>query len=1040
MGGILSYRFEGNSSVKLKETIRKGCSFGNSQILFKGSALCGYSFLVDKNAKTVSITAEGNPDEKIVSWPYKSIEGIADDVWKKIHEIGAELEERKTFRSDTERLSSALCIFRGSDTAPVFEELPEEGTDEDYLVSKIVNMIVNNAHTADAAVRRRTGIAAPSVFRPQVIIVTGKAGTGKTRILTGLLGRLSGERSPMVMAPTGRAADVINLRKPEGTSDAKTIHRSIYLTSRSIEQAGSLPYFVFRMTIVEEEDAAAKGRKVSAMIVDESSMIPSTIDVSRSFQKRSENDNASDTLIDSGSILADIMEYAMRHHIGTVVFFGDDAQLPPVGEELSEALAPYDLYERFGCNVNTFVLRHVYRQDGAILNYANAFRGMLEGGSIPSPEKAGEGVYSISLQNGIDSYVRDALHLATPVEKAEKLSTRVFIAAANKSVMQLNTSIRALLGYPENEPIPGDIIMICSNSYADRLKEQNGLQRIAEAEDDGDYFDEDVFNGNRIIVTSVKDADESDLSADVVGWRRAKGLRFYNIVFDVIGYDRKKDQQRLVCLKETLKPTRGGRTQRLDTLMILDFCKRNGISNTRNLWRSDALVEEMADDYWMQATECMFGYAMTGHKSQGGEWDDVFIKYDPMKSMTLNGYIRWCYTVTARAKNNLFVINAPDYSSFRIPSGAEDRIAALKKENTPESREQIRYIFARSAAVQGDTMVLLGVLRKILTNDEWGGLGTMRRRINEVLLILLYSLAMQKGGPFSSVGDLRAIMNFLQEIGYTLDGSDGYAAFALQLIARNALISAGESGRAMLQAIISFLPDDDTIIPECFRILGMAKMRDSVICTLSHRLREEILGRDSTFGRELNEDESFALDCLKKHASPEALAWIRGEHELNKITREEADEFSKNHKDGDAGDFLIIASLYAAADGALKSGWDAALSTKALLFAAEKYGDLGPEGILNGIYNVTRYLRRTELDPDFTPVILKALDNAGQEIRNWRKEENTKFFKDFLSGRKGLTIKDHPFCLRVPSKVMNNAFPENVQEIIPEKYRKNKAE
>ena len=73
-------------------------------------------------------------------------------------------------------------------------------------------------------------------------------------------------------------------------------------------------------------------------------------------------------------------------------------------------------------------------------------------------------------------------------------------------------------------------------------------------------------------------------------------------------------------------------------------------------------------------------------------------------------------------------------------------------------------------------MVLLGVLRKILTNDEWGGLGTMRRRINEVLLILLYSLAMQKGGPFSSVGDLRAIMNFLQEIGCTLDESDGYAA------------------------------------------------------------------------------------------------------------------------------------------------------------------------------------------------------------------------------------------------------------------------
>jgi len=62
-------------------------------------------------------------------------------------------------------------------------------------------------------------------------------------------------------------------------------------------------------------------------------------------------------------------------------------------------------------------------------------------------------------------------------------------------------------------------------------------------------------------------------------------------------------------------------------------------------------------DEYLNALRCVYGYTITCHKAQGGEWDEVCI--DIPRNLTLNAKAtdyQWIYTAVTRAKKRLHLV------------------------------------------------------------------------------------------------------------------------------------------------------------------------------------------------------------------------------------------------------------------------------------------------------------------------------------------------------------------------------------------------
>jgi exodeoxyribonuclease-5 len=64
---------------------------------------------------------------------------------------------------------------------------------------------------------------------------------------------------------------------------------------------------------------------------------------------------------------------------------------------------------------------------------------------------------------------------------------------------------------------------------------------------------------------------------------------------------------------------------------------------------------------WFNALQVKYGYAVTCHKAQGGEWKNVFLDlgYIQQSYMGENFY-RWLYTSITRSSRRLFLVNLPN--------------------------------------------------------------------------------------------------------------------------------------------------------------------------------------------------------------------------------------------------------------------------------------------------------------------------------------------------------------------------------------------
>ena len=477
-----------------------------------------------------------------------------------------------------------------------------------------------------------------------IFILKGYAGTGKTTMIKAMLPMLhSMGKQAILMAPTGRAAKVLMTKTGE---KASTIHRTIYsvnrLTSVRHDENGELIKMVdyiykdkeetrkhdlveFWFGINKDRDTDYNPQN-AVYIVDEASMISSHKTTNELFHF------GSDVLLD------DLLEYAELLKGGKIIFVGDPAQLPPVGDNCSAALNEVYFKDK-GIGVISFELTDVVRQaaDSAILENAMMLRDLLQT----------QARNTLSFKR-CDNEVEDVLATTLVAKYVEMYIEPTFgdtaiICYSNKMAKGYNDAIRNYY-YPGEKSVQvGDILQVVKNYY-----------RI----DDASQSRDALYNGDFVRVLDVSSEVETQ-SAPVLtkpgNKREVISLQFRDITVQ----SENGDIYKLKIIDSLLNSTNPGLTPNEHTALYINFRLRNP-----NLPRDkEAQAKMLMEDPYYNALNVKYGYAITGHKSQGGDWDTVFVDYDGRTGLD-NDSLRWMYTATTRAKKRLYGVHIPNIQPF----------------------------------------------------------------------------------------------------------------------------------------------------------------------------------------------------------------------------------------------------------------------------------------------------------------------------------------------------------------------------------------
>ena len=502
-----------------------------------------------------------------------------------------------------------------------------------------------------------------------IFILQGYAGSGKTTLLKGLVDYFQKiERKYQLMAPTGRAAKVINQKTG---FEATTIHKGIYsfdeLEEIEIkEQDKSDVSFIYYYKLRNNPDVHN-----SILIVDEASMVSDILSQGEFFR------------FGSGYLLKDLIEYS---HIGfpnsttKIIFIGDPAQLPPIGMNFSPALDKKYLREKYNVKIIETGIKEVKRQDAdnGILNSATKIRKCLTFGFFNDFDlrENGKDIFNPKYESFLDTY------------KGEK-GTKVIVSYKNKTALDLNQTIRRDK-YGADLPIQsGDIIIIGGNNY--RLGIMNGEFGVVSNVETVTTTREVRFyrkNGGTasVLLTwrqiELLMPDERAQSKAIKGYMLEKYLNGDNIL-------KPEEQQAL----------------------YVDFKNRNPKLKPKTEEFKDAIKT----DPYFNCVLLKYGYAVTCHKAQGGEWDSTFVFWDKGVQTNFNFYnsehnrsgktnpefYRWAYTAITRASKKLYCINPPYFNSFSGMSFIDVKVQNSFQELAGQSVKPIEI------KVTGDNLILL---------------------------------------------------------------------------------------------------------------------------------------------------------------------------------------------------------------------------------------------------------------------------------------------------------------------------------------------
>lgn len=328
------------------------------------------------------------------------------------------------------------------------------------------------------------------------------------------------------------------------------------------------------------------------------------------------------TMFGSGCLLDDLIQYIYNSGGNCrLLLIGDKAQLPPVGEQESPALR-FDVLQGYGLHVYECDLNEVLRQSqhSGILWNATTIRQMISRNTATQlPKIRLEGFADISIVSGDELIESIASSYATVGTDETMVITR-----SNKRANIFNQGIRNTILGCEDELTTGDLVMVVKNKYLEKDRSTD-LSFIA--------------NGDHAVVRRVRNI------------RELYGFRFADVSLEFPDYN--KTELDTVVVLDTLVAEAPALTQEQNTKLF-----QSVMEDYTDIPRKADRMKQLREDQYFNAMQIKFGYAVTCHKAQGGQWAHIYLDQGYMTDeMLTTDYIHWLYTAFTRATEHLYLVN-----------------------------------------------------------------------------------------------------------------------------------------------------------------------------------------------------------------------------------------------------------------------------------------------------------------------------------------------------------------------------------------------
>jgi len=427
-----------------------------------------------------------------------------------------------------------------------------------------------------------------------LFVLKGYAGTGKTSLVSLFVNNLYKLNKKAVLLAPTGRAAKVF----SGYSGKKafTIHKKIYLLTTSSDGNNNL--------ILSENK-----HQDTVFFVDEASMIPDNI---------STPDLG---LFSNRSLLNDLISYVYNGKRNTLILIGDTAQLPPVGMDESPALNIEYLKSSFQLDVKTLEMKEVVRQSmqSGILANATNLRTKLNDEEYKLTIKLDR---FPDLEHITGSELEDVLNSAYSNSGKEET---IIITRSNKRANVFNQEIRNRILYMENEISSGDQLMIVKNNYF--------------------WIDKDsqpgfLANGDIIQIQRIEKYEDF------------YGFRFADVSVKLLDYPEEKEITVKILL-DTLMSDGPSLSQKENQQLFEEVLKDYEDIPSRRVQ-----IEHVKINPFYNSLQVKFAYALTCHKTQGGQWETVFIDQGYLPEAHINKeYYRWLYTAFTRATKKLYLVN-----------------------------------------------------------------------------------------------------------------------------------------------------------------------------------------------------------------------------------------------------------------------------------------------------------------------------------------------------------------------------------------------
>jgi len=344
-------------------------------------------------------------------------------------------------------------------------------------------------------------------------------------------------------------------------------------------------------------------------IVDEASMIS--------------NQKQEGSVFGSGCLLDDLMEYVYNGKGCKLLLVGDIAQLPPVGLEKSPALNK-EILKIYSDTIIEDELSEVVRQgqESGILYNASLIRYRLEKLDFSLPLLKLDGFDDIERIGG-----NDLIEAIASNYQKFGLEQSIIVSRSNKRANKYNQGVRNSILGREEELLPGDLLMVVKNNYF-WLKDSTEVEFIA--------------NGDIIEVLRI------------YKYQDIYGYRFVDCRIRLIDFDLEADVKLMLnVLYEDTPALSGEKNKEIYYKILEDYSE---IKSKKKQY------ESVRNNEYFNAIQVKFAYAVTCHKSQGGQWKSVFIDQGYIEKEGIGiEYLRWLYTALTRATEKVYLVNFPDY-------------------------------------------------------------------------------------------------------------------------------------------------------------------------------------------------------------------------------------------------------------------------------------------------------------------------------------------------------------------------------------------